>query len=139
MKVSSKAVVKNRSSSISCPCVNGPERKFLQTIVLHFQLFESFDSFWRTWSANKKTKNEETLSLVYPVDTLLLLLSLKQRPETAVYYVLLRLEFQGCGRFILSSIRVLSGPCASMHCFTVVMTPDKRRSRAARCGSVRTG
>lgn len=47
--------------------------------------------------------------------------------------------FYGCGRFIRSSIRVLSGPCASIHCLTVAMTPDRRLSKAAKCGSARTG
>lgn len=45
----------------------------------------------------------------------------------------------GCGRFIRSSISVLSGPCVSIHCLTVAVTPDRRRSRAARWGSLRTG
>lgn len=52
---------------------------------------------------------------------------------------LLSWHVYGCGRFIRSSIRVLSGPCASMHCLTVAKTPVSRRSRAARCGSARMG
>lgn len=47
--------------------------------------------------------------------------------------------FYGCGGLIRSSMRVLSGPCASMHCLTVAMTPVRRLSRAARCGSAMTG